>query len=134
MATDTLMKWKPGTDLPYVVPMDGGSMLALLLPAAWLKADRSGAPLLLPPAVRALDRLRATFASEAALTPGFIVSLREAMGLTQEEFGRKLAVSKMTVSRWERGRMRPGESASDSIRKLQRQAQREGVMIDGDRR
>lgn len=134
MEATTLNAWKPGTDLPYVVRVGAEGMLAILLPAAWLKEGRAGEPLLLPPAVRALDRLRAMFKSEAAVTPGFLLSLREALGLTQEEFGRKLGVSKMTFSRWERGRMHPGESATHAVRKLQRQAQRAGVRIDGRRK
>ena len=131
--TQTPSRWKEGTDLPYVLPTDEG-MLALRLPARWLRADRSGEPLLLPPAVRALDRLRALFANRGTLTPGFIVSLRGAMGLTQAEFGRKVGVSKMTVSRWECGRMSPGGAAINRLRQLQRTAQREGVCIDGQRR
>lgn len=120
----------------FFVKMDHAMKLieAILLPAAWLKEGRSEEPLLLPPAVRALDHLGAMFQSEAAITPGFLVSLREALGLTQEEFGRKLGVSKMTVSRWERGRMQPGGSATHAVRKLQRQAQRAGVRIDGRKR
>src|SRR5580658_4015130 len=94
MATKLTTTWKPGMDLPYVLPFGEQGMLAITLRAAWLKADRSGQPLLLPPAVRALDRLRAVFAAQETLTPGFIVSLREAVGLTQEQFGRKLGVSK----------------------------------------
>ena len=99
MAIANSTSWKPGTDLPYVLPLGNGSMLAIALRAAWLKPDRSGQPLLLPPAVRAIDRLRALFSTHEKITPGFIMSLREAMGLTQSEFGRKLGVSKMTVSR-----------------------------------
>jgi DNA-binding transcriptional regulator YiaG len=120
-------------DLPYVLSLGGGSMLAINLSAAWLKPDRSGKPLLLPPAVRALDRLRAVFAAEQKLTPGFISSLREAMGLTQSEFGRKIGVSKMTVSRWECGRIRPSASATTAILKLQAETRREGVRIDGEK-
>src|SRR5450432_4149427 len=112
MTTKTPTTWKPGMDLPYVMPFGERGMLAISLRAAWLKPDRSGRPLLLPPAVRALDRLRAVFAAQDQLTPGFIVSLREAIGLTQEQFGHKVGVSKMTVSRWECGKMRPSLSAS----------------------
>ena len=104
-------------------------MLAISLRAAWLKPDRSGRPLLLPPALRALDRLRAVFATQEKLTPGFIVSLREAMGLTQEQFGRKLGVTKMTVSRWECGRMRRSRSMAAAIRKAQMQLRNKGVKI-----
>lgn len=70
MEATTLRAWKPGTDLPYVVRVGAEGILAILLPAAWLKKGRAGEPLLLPPAVRALDRLRAMFKSEAAITPG----------------------------------------------------------------
>jgi DNA-binding transcriptional regulator YiaG len=116
-------------DLPYSIPFEEGGMLAILLRAAWLKADRSGQPLLLPPAVRAIDQLRAVFSASGAMTPGFIVSLREAAGLTQEQFGRKLGVTKMTVSRWECGRMQPSSELVVSIRRLQSQARRHGVKI-----
>jgi DNA-binding transcriptional regulator YiaG len=132
MTAETLTTWKPGMDLPYILPFGDGGMLAISLPAEWLKPDRSGQPLLLPPAVRALDRLRAVFTAQKHLTPGFIVTLREAMGLTQDQFSRKLGVSKMTVSRWECGRMRPSPSMTTVIRKLQARARHEGVKIDGD--
>jgi hypothetical protein len=126
--------WKQGMDLPYVAKLSEGSMLAISLPASWVKADRSGEPLLLPPAVRVLDRLRALFSDQEKPTPGFIVSLREAMRMTQEQFACRLGVSKMTVSRWECGRMVPGVSAVAAIRELQAKSRREGVKIDGDRR
>jgi DNA-binding transcriptional regulator YiaG len=125
--------WKPGTDLPFVIRFGKTGMLAILLRAAWVKADRSGEPVLLPPAVRAVDRLRAAFGAAEKITPGFIISLRQAMGLTQEQFARRLGVTKMTVSRWECGRMQPGNSMAAAIRKLQTKARREGVKIDGER-
>lgn len=121
-------------ELPYVIPWVNGGMLAIALPPEWLKADRSGKPLLLPPAIRAIDRLRAVFAKQEKVSPGFIISLREGMGLTQAEFGQKLDVSTMTVSRWERGRMRPSPAMSTAILDLQAKASRSGVKIDGNRR
>ena len=134
MSTATLPSWKPGSDLPYVIPLGDGSMLVIKLIAQWVKADRSGEPLLLPPAVRAIDRLRAVFAAQERLTPGFILSLREAMQLTQSEFAARLGVSKMTVSRWECGRMRPSVEMREAISKLQERARLEGVRIDGKKR
>jgi len=134
MATRIQSKWKPGMELPYVMSFGPESMLAIAIKAAWLKPDRSGQPLLLPPAVRALDRLRAIFTNQQKLTPGFVISLREGLCLTQTEFGRKLGVSKMTVSRWECGRMRPSPAAVQSILKLQKEARRHGVRIDGGKR
>jgi len=132
MATEAVKTWKPGMDLPYVVSLGERGMLAVTLRATWLKADRSGQPLLLPPAIRALDRLRAVFTTQERITPGFIISLREAMGLTQEQFGRKLGVTKMTVSRWECGRMLPSPSAATAIRSLRMRTQHQGVRIDGE--
>ena len=92
--------WQRGMDLPYVIPFGANGTLAIALRAEWLKSDRAGNPLLLPPAVRAMDQLHAVFSRQSEMTPGFIVSLREAMGLTQEQFAGKVSVSKMTVSRW----------------------------------
>ena len=134
METATLNTWKPSMDLPYVVSFGEGGLLAINLKAAWLKPDRSGQPLLLPPAVRALDRLRAVFTAQERLTPGFIASLREAMGLTQSEFGEKVGVSKITVSRWECGRMRAAPAMARAILKLQAEARQDGVKIDGEKR
>jgi DNA-binding transcriptional regulator YiaG len=131
MSTATLTGWKPGMDLPYVVEFGEGEMLAIQLKSDWLKPDRSGRPLLLPEAVRVVDRLRAVFANQEKITPGFIISLREAMGCTQEEFGEKLGVSKMTVSRWENRRMRPSPGAVAALRRLQNQAREAGVKISG---
>ena|SRR5438552_1785867 len=133
MPTTTATRWKPGTDFPYVLPLND-SLLAISLPAAWLKPDRSGQPLLLPPAIRALDRLRALFQTQQPPTPGFITTLRHALSLTQTQFGHKLGVSKMTISRWERGRLRPSKPAVARLRKLQHRSLREGVLIDSSKK
>jgi DNA-binding transcriptional regulator YiaG len=87
---------------------------------------------LLPPAVRAIDRLRALFTAQPRITPGFIISLRETLGLTQEQFAGKLGVAKMTVSRWECGRMRPGPAMVAAILDMRARARRRGVKIEGD--
>jgi hypothetical protein len=68
MAIATATSWKPGMDLLHVLPSEGASMLVVSLRAEWLKPDRSGQPLLLPPAVRTVDRLRAIFVDQEKLT------------------------------------------------------------------
>jgi transcriptional regulator with XRE-family HTH domain len=68
------------------------------------------------------------------ITAGFIVSLREAMGATQKEFGLKVGASKMTVSRWECGKMRPSAAMVTAIYRLQAQLRRKGVQIGGQKR
>jgi len=76
---------------------------------------------------------RALFTNQGKNHSGFIVNLRGAMRLTQNTFARRLGVSKMTVSRWECGRMTPGESAVAAIRELQAESRRAGVKIDGEK-
>lgn len=49
-----------------------------------------------------------------------VKELREALGLTQEEFARMLGVSARTVSRWERGESEPTPLALRGIRRWQR--------------
>lgn len=47
-----------------------------------------------------------------------IRSLRETLGLTQEEFARELGVSFTTVSRWENGHGKPSRLAQRQIQDL----------------
>ena len=62
-------------------------------------------------------------------SPGFITALREALGLTQAEFGERIGVDKMTVSRWERGALRPSSESLAAISELRNRATRSGVTI-----
>ena len=78
METATLTPWKPSMDLPYVVSFKEGGMLAINLKAAWLKPDQSGQPLLLPPAVRALERKRLEIAAQAGGYHGVSDYVRDA--------------------------------------------------------
>ncbi|MDX2100843.1 MAG: helix-turn-helix transcriptional regulator [Leptolyngbyaceae cyanobacterium bins.59] len=54
----------------------------------------------------------------------FIRELRQAIGLTQKEFGNRLGVSGETVSRWEKGRMQPSSLA---LKQLERVVQESGA-------
>ena len=49
--------------------------------------------------------------------------------MTQEQFGASLGVNKLTVSRWERGELRPGPSSLKRLRKLRDMAARRGVVV-----
>lgn len=53
-----------------------------------------------------------------ASTADEIRKLREALGMTQEEFAREVGVSFSTVSRWETGRGSPSPLARRQIEEL----------------
>ncbi|MBI5864073.1 MAG: helix-turn-helix domain-containing protein [Planctomycetes bacterium] len=110
-----------------------GRTLLVEIPGRWVTTDRDGAPLFSPDAVRFLDRIRALAGGSLAQapSPGYLVALREGLGQTQTEFGEAVGVTKLTVSRWERGTLRPGPGPLVEIEKLRKTAIRRGVVIPG---
>lgn len=108
-----------------------GRTLCVEVPGRWVTADRDGTPAFLPEGVGFLDRVRALFIStlDRAPSPGYVTRLREGLGLTQKRFAQRIGVDKMTVSRWERGAMRPSAEAIKAIEKLRKQAMRRGVAV-----
>ena len=118
-------------DVPFTMKLPDGRTLFVEVPGRWTTPDRSGEVAFLPEAMAFLDRVQALAMSvlDRPPSPGYIVALREALGLTQEEFGERLGVDKMSVSRWERGAIRPSEESLAALEKLRRQAVRRGVTI-----
>jgi DNA-binding transcriptional regulator YiaG len=108
-----------------------GRTVFVEVPGRLVTKDRSGEAAFLPQAVYLLDQVRALAMSalERSPTPGYIVSLRAALGMTQAEFGERIGVDKLTVSRWERGEVRPKSKSVAAIERLRRQATRRGVPI-----
>lgn len=117
-------------DVPYTMRLPDGRTLLVLLRGEWCELDVSGELLFKPEAVRFLDRIRVMAVKMPAKpTAGFILTLREALGLTQVELGEKIGVDSMTVSRWERGTVKPGPAAVKALEKLRREVGRKGVTI-----
>ncbi len=117
-------------DVPYTMKLPGGRTLLVLIPAAWCETDVSGAMAFRPQAVRLLDRVRVAATSVPAKpTPGYILTLREALGLTQTQLGERLGVDKMTVARCEWGKMAPGAAALKALDRLRRELGRRGLTI-----
>lgn len=117
-------------DVPYTMRLPSGRTLLVLIPAQWCETDPSGATAFKPEAVRLLDRIRVTVTSlPHAPTPGYIRTLREALGLTQTQLAHRLGVDKMTVARWEWGKMKPSTAAVKALDKLRRDAGRRGTVI-----
>jgi DNA-binding transcriptional regulator YiaG len=52
------------------------------------------------------------------------------LGLTQAAFAAQVGVDKMTVSRWERGTIRPGKTAIKRIEAIRKRAIRRGVPFE----
>jgi len=119
-------------DLPYTARLPDGRTLYVEVPGRWVTEDRDGTPALLPPAVRFLDRVQAlaTSALDRPPSPGYITVLREALGMTQRQFAERVGVDKMTVSRWERGAVRPSEGAMRGIEKLRKESTRRGITLE----
>jgi hypothetical protein len=83
-----------------------GRMVYVEVPGRWVRMDPCkppmgvGRPAFTPEAVAFLDRVRALAMKLPSVpSPGVLVSLREALGLTQKEFGEAVGVESMTVSR-----------------------------------
>ncbi|MBI4164228.1 MAG: helix-turn-helix domain-containing protein [Acidobacteria bacterium] len=50
------------------------------------------------------------------MTPLRIKRVRKQLGLSQDEFARRLGVARVTVTRWENGSRKPGSIAARAIR------------------
>src|SRR3954467_15136081 len=95
-------------DVPYTMRLADGRTVFVLVPGAWTEVDVSGQVAFTPSAVRLLDRVRAlAMAMPVSPTPGFFRTLRGALGLTQSQLAQRLHVDKLTVARWEWGKVRP---------------------------
>jgi DNA-binding XRE family transcriptional regulator len=102
------------------------------VPARYVGRDRDESIVFNPDGVRFLDRLRVmAMRVPTAPTPGYIRTLREALDLTQADFGQRVGVEKMTVWRWEHGQLKPSPASVKAIESLRRQAARKGVLLAG---
>jgi DNA-binding XRE family transcriptional regulator len=118
------------SDQPYLMRLADGRRLAVEVPARWVRYDRSGDVGFTIDGVRFLDRLRALFSPmKTPPSPGFIRSLRQALDLTQTEFGKSMGVDKLTVSRWERGELRPGKRSLRALQRIRASAVRKGISL-----
>jgi len=120
-------------DYPYTMRLPDGRTVAVEVPGRWVSADRDGTPVFEVEAGAFLDRVRALFTSslDKPASPGYIARLREGLGMTQEQFAQRVGVDKMTVARWEWGKMRPSAAAVKAIEKVRKQALRRGVTLEG---
>ena len=117
-------------DVPYTMMLPDRRTVFVLVPGEWCGRDRSGELTFKPKAVQFLDRVQVMAMELPTMpTPGFIRTLREALGLTQAQLGERIGVDKMTVYRWERGMVRPGPAALKELEKVRKAAGRKGIVI-----
>lgn len=120
----------PADDVPFTAKLPNGRTLFVSIPAKWCEIDVSGEVLFKPEAVRLIDRVQAmAMQTPKSPTPGYIRTLREALGMTMEEFAQQIGVDKMTVARWEWGKLHPRKESVKAINELRRKAGRQGVTI-----
>ncbi len=120
----------PSGGVPYVMRLPDTRTLFVEIPARMVVTDRGGEVAFTQEGVEFLDRLRA-LASEIGPrpSPALIATLRRALGLTQEQLGKRLGVHKLTVSRWECGTLHPSAATVDRLRALADAAKRSGVVL-----
>jgi len=109
-----------------------GRRVYIEVPGRWTVRDRSGQIAFTSEGARFLDRIRALMTkTDGPPTPGYLRSLREALRLTQEELARRIDVNKLTVSRWERGKLRPSATSLGALRTLRDRYTKQGVLLAG---
>lgn len=117
-------------DVPFTARLPDGRTLFVLISAKWCEVNAGGEALLKPDAVRFIDRLQAlAMQTPKAPTPGYIRTLRTALGLTQTQLGERIGVDKMTVARWEWGKLRPRPKAVAALNRLRLESGRRGTVI-----
>ncbi len=116
--------------VPYTMNLPDGRMVFLTLPAETVERDVSGQLMLTPDGGRLLDRVRAlAMKTPARPSPAYLRTLRDALGLTQEQLAKKLSRSTVTIKRWEAGTLRPGDEAVAAIQRMVDSASSRGVMV-----
>ena len=118
--------------IPYTMKLSDGRTVFVEVPGRMALRDRSGQWAFTPEGVRLLDRVRAlSLQPSAPPSPAFLASLREALGLTQAQLGRRLGRDRLTISRWECGSLRPSPQALQKLYTLAREMKEAGIVLAG---
>ena len=125
-------KKKPEEVVPFAMSLSDGRILFVEVPKRMTSRDRSGELMFTLEGVKLLDRVQALAMKPGpAPSPAYLLTLREALGLTQAQLGRLIGRDKLTISRWERGTLRPGPEALEKLYELARKLKQKGVVLAG---
>lgn len=109
-----------------------GRTVFVEVPARMAVRDRTGQLAFTPEGVRFLDRVRALASRPRhPPSPGFLATLRKAAGLSQEQLGKRIGRDKLTISRWECGRMKPSGRSLESLNRLFDRLKKSGIVLPG---
>src|SRR5688572_14196239 len=98
-------------DHPFTLKLSDGRTIYVEVPGRFTVDERSGVGFT-PEGIAFLDRIRSlAMAMDRPPSPAYITTLREALGMTQQDLGERIGVNKLTVSRWERGTLRPSSAS-----------------------
>ena len=116
--------------IDYILSLPDGRQMYVELPWEFALRGRDGELLLRPAGARHLEAIRVLATREfASISPAHLITLRQALDFTQEEFGHAVGVDKMTVSRWERGTRNPGAESLRKIKSLREKHAKQGVLL-----
>ncbi|MBL7134765.1 MAG: helix-turn-helix domain-containing protein [Phycisphaerae bacterium] len=114
----------------YTMALGDGRTVYVEVPGRMVVRDRAGQLAFTPEGVRFLDRIRALASRlSGPPSPAFLTSLREAAGLSQEQLGKRIGRDKLTVSRWECGRLKPGRKSLQSLNRVFARLKKSGVVV-----
>lgn len=118
--------------IPYTMKLADGRTVFVEVPARMATRDRGGELAFTPEGVRFLDKVRAlSLQPGPSPSPAFLVTLRDALGLTQAQLGKLIGRDRLTISRWECGSLRPGPQALQKLYALARKLKEAGVALAG---
>lgn len=116
---------------PYVARLPDGRYFAVEFPAGSAETDPlTGEVILQPPAINLLDRLRALLSPlPANTTPGRLRTLRDALGLAQDELAAMLHLESAELAAWELGTSKPALEQLTALEQIRQRSVRAGVLL-----
>ena len=116
--------------VPYTLTLPDGNLLFLRLPTRMTGRDRDGSLTFNAEGLQVLDKIQVlAMKTPPKPSPGYLKTVRAALGVTQADFAQRLGYSTISVKKWETGNARPGAAAVKKIQKLVERCGRAGLRV-----